>query len=80
VAVDMEEAERIGLIKIDALGLKTLSVIKDTLNMIKERSWNKILDLLDIDMDDTNVYQMLSDGYTKGVFQCEATPYTNLLS
>ena len=30
-------------------------------------------------MDDKNVYQMLSDGYTKGVFQCEATPYTNLL-
>ena len=30
-------------------------------------------------MDDKNVYQMLSDGYTKGVFQCEAAPYTNLL-
>ena len=30
-------------------------------------------------MEDKNVYQMLSDGYTKGVFQCEATPYTNLL-
>jgi DNA polymerase-3 subunit alpha len=30
-------------------------------------------------MDDANVYQMLSNGYTKGVFQCEATPYTNLI-
>ena len=30
-------------------------------------------------MDDANVYQMLSDGYTKGVFQCEAAPYTKLL-
>jgi DNA polymerase-3 subunit alpha len=78
VAVDMEEAERIGLIKIDALGLKTLSVLKDTLNIIEERDGKKI-DLLKIDMDDKNVYQMLSDGYTKGVFQCEATPYTNLL-
>lgn len=78
VAVDMEEAERIGLIKIDALGLKTLSVLKDTLDIIEERSGKKI-DLLKIDMDDKNVYQMLSDGYTKGVFQCEATPYTNLL-
>jgi len=78
VAVDMEEAEKIGLIKIDALGLKTLSVIQDTLKMIKENHF-KDIKLLDINMDDANVYQMLSDGYTKGVFQCEATPYTNLL-
>jgi DNA polymerase-3 subunit alpha len=78
VAVDMEEAERIGLIKIDALGLKTLSVLKDTLDIIEDRHGKKI-DLLKIDMDDKNVYQMLSEGYTKGVFQCEATPYTNLL-
>jgi DNA polymerase-3 subunit alpha len=78
VAVDMEEAERIGLIKIDALGLKTLSVLKDTLSIIEERDGKKI-DLLKIDMEDKNIYDMLSSGYTKGVFQCEATPYTNLL-
>jgi DNA polymerase-3 subunit alpha len=78
VAVDMEEAEKIGLIKIDALGLKTLSVINDTIKIIKEREGIDI-NLLDIDMDDQKVYQMLSEGYTKGVFQCEATPYTNLL-
>ena len=78
VAVDMEEAERIGLIKIDALGLKTLSVIQDTVKIIKERS-DEDIDLHSINMEDANVYRMLSDGYTKGVFQCEATPYTNLL-
>jgi DNA polymerase-3 subunit alpha len=78
VAVDMEEAERIGLIKIDALGLKTLSVLKDTITIIKERD-GKDIDLLSIDMKDSNIYNMLSDGYTKGVFQCEATPYTNLI-
>jgi DNA polymerase-3 subunit alpha len=78
VAVDMEEAEKIGLIKIDALGLKTLSVLKDTVDMIKTNHYKEI-NLLDIDMDDANVYEMLSNGYTKGVFQCEATPYTNLL-
>jgi DNA polymerase-3 subunit alpha len=78
VAVDMEEAERIGLIKIDALGLKTLSVIQDTLKIIKDRT-GKALDLHDVNMEDANVYRMLSDGFTKGVFQCEATPYTNLL-
>ena len=78
VAVDMEEAEKIGLIKIDALGLKTLSVLKDTLDIIEERYGTKIIPT-EIDMEDKRVYQMLSDGYTKGVFQCEATPYTNLL-
>ncbi len=78
VAVDMEEAERIGLIKIDALGLKTLSVIQDTLKIIEQRTGEKI-DLHKIDMEDKKVYAMLSDGLTKGVFQCEATPYTNLL-
>jgi DNA polymerase-3 subunit alpha len=78
VAVDMEEAERIGLIKIDALGLKTLSVIQDTLQMVKENHFKEIK-LLEIDLTDANVYEMLSSGYTKGVFQCEATPYTNLL-
>ena len=78
VAVDMEEAERIGLIKIDALGLKTLSVIQDTTKIIEGR-YGKSIDLHDIDMEDKNIYAMLSDGYTKGVFQCEATPYTNLL-
>jgi DNA polymerase-3 subunit alpha len=78
VGVDMEEAEKIGLIKIDALGLKTLSVIKDCIDIIKDREGTKI-NLLNIDMEDSKVYEMLSDGYTKGVFQCEATPYTNLL-
>jgi DNA polymerase-3 subunit alpha len=78
VAVDMEEAERIGLIKIDALGLKTLSVLKDVLTIVEERHQKKI-NLLDIDTEDEDVYRMLSDGFTKGVFQCEATPYTNLL-
>jgi DNA polymerase-3 subunit alpha len=78
VGVDMEEAERIGLIKIDALGLKTLSVIKDTIDMVKKNHFRDI-NLLEINLDDANVYEMLSSGYTKGVFQCEATPYTNLL-
>jgi DNA polymerase-3 subunit alpha len=78
VGVDMEEAEKIGLIKIDALGLKTLSVVKDAILMIKENHY-KDIDLLSIDMEDPKVYEMLSDGHTKGVFQCEATPYTNLL-
>ena len=79
VGVDMDEAANIGLIKIDALGLKTLSVIADTLEIIAERH-PKPISLDDIPMDDKNVYRMLSDGHTKGVFQCEAAPYTRLLT
>jgi len=78
VAVDMEEAERIGLIKLDALGLKTLSVIDDALKIINTRHGENI-DLHKINMNDPLVYDMLSAGHTKGVFQCEAAPYTNLL-
>ena len=78
VAIDMEEAADIGLIKIDALGLKTLTVINDTLNIIEERT-GKRPDLSNIDLEDGNIYSMLSNGHTKGVFQCEAAPYTSLL-
>ena len=78
VAYDMDTVADIGLIKLDALGLKTLSVISDTLESIKKRK-NKDINLSELKMDDPKVYQMLSEGYTKGVFQAEATPYTNLL-
>ena len=78
VAYDMEQAADIGLIKLDALGLKTLSVVKDTLDIIKDRTGNNI-DLHSISLEDDLVYQDLSNGFTKGVFQAEATPYTNLL-
>jgi DNA polymerase-3 subunit alpha len=78
VAVDMDQAADIGLIKLDVLGLKTLTVLKDTLDTVEER-YNKSIDLLSIPMDDREVYQDLSAGLTKGTFQAEATPYTNLL-
>jgi len=78
VAVDMEQAADIGLIKIDALGLKTLTVIKDCLEAVKSRH-KKVVDLDTLPLDDRDVYDDLTAGYTKGVFQCEATPYTNLL-
>ena len=78
VAYDMDTVADIGLIKLDALGLKTLSVISDTIKSIKSRTGKDIV-LSDIALDDPKVYQMLSEGYTKGVFQAEATPYTNLL-
>ena len=78
VAYDMDTVADIGLIKLDALGLKTLSVISDTLKSIKTRTGEDV-NLSILDFKDPNVYKILSEGYTKGVFQAEATPYTNLL-
>ncbi len=78
VAYDMDTVADIGLIKLDALGLKTLSVLSDTVKSIKDRT-GKNIKLSEIPLDDDSVYKTLSEGYTKGVFQAEATPYTNLL-
>ena len=78
VAYDMDTVADVGLIKLDALGLKTLSVISDTLKSIKDRTGQEI-NLSSLPLDDMEVYKVLSEGYTKGVFQAEATPYTNLL-
>ena len=78
VAYDMDQAADIGLIKFDVLGLKTLSVIQDTVNMVNERHKIKI-DLNSLPLDDKLIFEDLSNGFTKGVFQAEATPYTNLL-
>ena len=78
VAYDMDTVADIGLIKIDALGLKSLSVIKDTLDAIKKRT-GKDINLSSLDLEDPKIFKLLNEGYTKGVFQAEATPYTNLL-
>lgn len=78
VALDKDSVEELGLLKIDTLGLKTLSVIGTALKNIERRHGRRIL-LNDLTMDDQDVYQMLSNGHTRGVFQAEAGPYTHLL-
>ena len=53
-------------------------MISDTLKSIKDRAGKQVR-LHEIPLDDKNVYKIFNDGYTKGIFQAEATPYTNLL-
>ena len=79
VAADMDETADIGLIKFDWLGLKALSTVRDTLELIYKR-YKKKIKLYEIDYDDANVYRMLTAGHTSGVFQCEQAPYTKLLT
>jgi DNA polymerase-3 subunit alpha len=78
VAFDMDQAETIGLLKFDILGVKALCVIDDCIKKIKE---NYDLDVTEISerLDDSVVYRDISSGYTVGVFQVEATAYRNLI-
>lgn len=75
---DMKAVEKIGLVKFDFLGLKTLTVIENTLKIIK-RSREIDLNLLQISMEDSAVYQMLSSGDGLGVFQLESSGMRDLL-
>ncbi len=68
---NMKNAEEAGLVKFDFLGLKTLSVIKETLLNIKE-STGEDIDIDLIPMDDESTYEMLAKGHSNGVFQVES--------
>jgi len=73
---EMEGVEKIGLLKVDLLGLKTLSVIEDTLNLIKERLG---IEIKDFPLDDRKTYRMLSMGESLGIFQLESKGMQELL-
>ncbi len=66
----MDTLEELGLLKMDFLGLRTLTVIKDTLELI-ENNHNIKIDLSDCNYEDKNVYELISRGETLGVFQLE---------
>ena len=68
---DMYSAENAGLIKFDFLGLKTLTVIHNTSEMIKKI--NKSFDIRKIDYKDQKVFDLLSNGHTVGLFQLESS-------
>ncbi len=67
---DMYSAENAGLIKFDFLGLKTLTVINNTQNIIRKK--NKDFDIENINYDDQKVFELLSSGKTVGLFQIES--------
>lgn len=77
-AFDMTDAEAVGLIKIDILGLKTVSVIKDCLAKIKERTGLDV-EKKSLDLDDQAVFTNFNNGNTVGVFQTDAAAYRNLI-
>ena len=74
----MTTIEELGLLKMDFLGLRTLTVIRDTLDLVKEQ-YGIDIKADDIPMDDPEVYQMISSGRTVGVFQLESAGMTSFM-
>ena len=68
---DMKELESIGLLKMDFLGLRNLTVIDKTVDLIKQR-FDKNIDIDEIDMEDPKVYELFAKGLTVGIFQFES--------
>jgi DNA polymerase-3 subunit alpha len=68
----MKDLEKAGLLKMDFLGLRTLSVIDRTLELIK-KDFGVDIDIDNLDLDDEATYDLFSRGETKGVFQFEST-------
>lgn len=74
----MTTIEELGLLKMDFLGLRNLTVIRDALEMIEEDHGVKI-DFSKMDYDDPAVYEMISQGNTQGVFQLESQGMTQFM-
>jgi DNA polymerase-3 subunit alpha len=74
----MKEIERIGLLKMDFLGLSTLTLIADAVAEI-ERTTGTRLDMTRIPLDDAKTYQIFQDGQTYGIFQFESSGMREIL-
>ena len=73
----MTTLEELGLLKMDFLGLRNLTVIQNTIDMVKE---NYGIDVeFDKDMSDPKVYKLWQDGHTSGIFQFESQGMTNFM-
>ncbi|HIZ49059.1 MAG TPA: DNA polymerase III subunit alpha [Candidatus Gemmiger excrementavium] len=74
---NMVEIERLGLLKMDFLGLRTLTVIHDTETAVRRKKPD--FRMAHIDYDDAPTYSMLAKGETEGIFQLESTGMTQVL-
>ncbi len=68
---EMHSAEDLGLLKMDFLGLKNLTIIEETIELVKEERGEEI-DINKIPLDDKKTYRLLQKGDTVGVFQLES--------
>lgn len=75
---NMKEVEKLGLLKMDFLGLRTLTDINKAIKLVKKTTGRDI-DLYDTDYNDQNVYKLMSSGDTDAVFQLESAGMKNLM-
>ena len=75
---NMTTIEELGLLKMDFLGLRNLTVIKDAVSNI-EKNNNVKLDMGNINIEDENIYKMISKGLTEGIFQLESKGITSFM-
>ncbi|NLK89821.1 MAG: DNA polymerase III subunit alpha, partial [Clostridiaceae bacterium] len=78
VQFDKNNVELIGLLKFDFLGLRTLTVLRDTAEMVLKNHGTRI-DYDRLPMDDKRVFAMISEGSTDGVFQLESQGMTSFM-
>ena len=74
---DMNVVESLGLLKMDFLGLRTLTVIDDAVKILRHQGVE--LDLDEVPLDDAEVYRLFCEGRTSGIFQFESRGMTDLL-
>ncbi|MFZ1518075.1 MAG: DNA polymerase III subunit alpha [Ignavibacteriaceae bacterium] len=74
----MKDIENAGLLKMDFLGLRTLTIIRDAINMIKKNHKVEI-DIDDVPLDDEKTFSLFAKGQTTGVFQFESGPMREYL-
>src|SRR5437667_5697140 len=74
----MKEIDRIGLLKMDFLGLSTLTLIFDCIEEIK-RTTGETLDIDTVPLDDAKTYQIFQDGQTYGIFQFQSSGMRDIL-
>jgi len=74
----MKEIERVGLLKMDFLGLSTLTLIFDCIEEIR-RTTGETLDIDTVPLDDAKTYQIFQDGQTYGIFQFESSGMRDIL-
>lgn len=70
--------EELGLLKMDFLGLRTLTVIRDAVNLIKKNHGREI-GINELKMDDPKVFKLIGEGKTSGVFQLESAGMTQFM-
>ncbi|MFK8079342.1 MAG: DNA polymerase III subunit alpha [Granulosicoccus sp.] len=75
---DKDDAEDVGLVKFDFLGLRTLTIIDNAVKQIERHSGNRI-DLLALPLDDAPTYKLLQDAQTTAVFQLESPGMKRLI-